>query len=166
MKGIRVISGSLPIRFKKRVMVASESIIPSSMLMSRMLAPFFTCWRATATAPSKSPPRISFEKRGEPVMFVRSPTITKPVSGVRFRGSSPESCMVGDTVSSTIFRCRGGQLRTASAICRMCAGVVPQHPPTTFSQPLRAQSRSCGARLSGVSGNPVSESGSGSPAFG
>ena len=61
---------------------------------------------------------------------------------------------------------RGGQSRTAAAIARIWAGVVPQHPPTMFSQPADAHSASCGARLAGVSGNPVSERGSGKPAFG
>jgi hypothetical protein len=31
-------------------MAASESSIPSSMLMSMIWAPLVTCWRATATA--------------------------------------------------------------------------------------------------------------------
>jgi hypothetical protein len=48
----------------------------------------------------------------------------------------------------------------------MCAGVVPQQPPTMFNQPLRTHRKTFGAKVSGVSGNPVSESGSGSPAFG
>ena len=48
----------------------------------------------------------------------------------------------------------------------MCAGVVPQQPPTMFSQPLRAHSSSCGARVSGVSGKPVGSIGLGNPAFG
>ena len=43
MSGIRQISGSLPTSRRKRVMAASESIIPSSMLISRMLAPPATC---------------------------------------------------------------------------------------------------------------------------
>ena len=43
MIGMREISGSLPIKFRKRVMAASESIIPSSIFTSRMLAPLCTC---------------------------------------------------------------------------------------------------------------------------
>ena len=34
---------------------------------------------------------------------------------------------------------RGGSPCTASAIARMCAGVVPQQPPTMFTQPSRAK---------------------------
>ena len=56
--------------------------------------------------------------------------------------------------------------RTASAIALMCAGVVPQQPPTIFSQPFSAHSRNCGASDSGVSGKPVGNSGSGRPALG
>ena len=41
---------------------------------------------------------------------------------------------------------RGGRSRTASAMAWMCSGVVPQQPPTMFSQPFSAQSRICGAR--------------------
>src|SRR5207302_10498493 len=76
---------------RKRVMVASESSIPSSTLMSIIFAPFATCWRAIVTAPSKSPPRISFENFGEPVIFVRSPMTANPKSDVMFSGSRPES---------------------------------------------------------------------------
>ncbi len=73
-------------------MAASESSIPSSRFTSMMLAPFATCCRATVTAPSKSPDKINFENRGDPVMLVRSPTTTKPNSGVMLSGSSPERC--------------------------------------------------------------------------
>ena len=43
MIGMRAISGSLPIKFRKRTIAASESIIPSSMLTSSMFAPPCTC---------------------------------------------------------------------------------------------------------------------------
>ena len=169
MIGIRAISGSLAIKFKKRVIVASESIIPSSILTSSMLAPPWTCCRATANAPSKSSLKINFENFGEPVMLVRSPITAKPNSGVMFSGSSPESCNVGGTSVSRDRSCgsdRGLQSRTAVAIARMCSGVVPQQPPTRLSQPFSVQRFSFGVSVSGVSGKPVSESGSGRPAFG
>src|ERR1017187_9546707 len=107
-------------------------------------------------------------------MFVRSPTTTNPISGVMLSGSNPLNwrdalCRVlsDDTEvvpPRSIFR--GGQSRTAAAIARICSGVVPQQPPTKLSQPFAAHLPSFGARLSGVSGKPVSESGSGKPAFG
>ena len=84
------------------------------------------------------------------------------ISGRAVNGSSPLS----RRVVSRSGIARGGSPWTAFAIARMWSGVVPQQPPTMFNQPCCAQSRSCGARLSGVSGNPVAESGSGSPAFG
>ena len=162
--GTRAMSGSLPIKFKKRAMAASESIIPSSILTSIMFAPPWTCWRATVSAPSKSSPRINFENFGEPVMFVRSPITAKPNSDVILSGSRPESCNTSLLVRPGISR--GGQPRTAFAISRMCSGVVPQHPPTRLSQPFFAHFCNFGASDFGVSGKPVSESGSGRPAFG
>ena len=42
MMGMRAISGSLATRFRKRVIDASESSMPSSMLTSSTLAPFRT----------------------------------------------------------------------------------------------------------------------------
>ena len=52
MIGTLQISGSLAMRFTKRVIAAAPSSIPSSILMSMTLAPFSTCWRATASAAS------------------------------------------------------------------------------------------------------------------
>ena len=48
-------------------------------------------------------------------------------------------------------KARGGIPATASPIARMCAGVVPQQPPTTLSSPDAANSRSTSAMSSGVS---------------
>src|SRR5207253_9646914 len=64
------------------------------------------------------------------------------------------------------FGSRGLQSRTAFAILRICSGVVPQQPPTMFSQPFATHAASLGANDSAVSGNPVGESGSGNPASG
>jgi len=50
--GTRAMSGSAAIRLRKRVIAASESIRPSSMLTSMICAPLATCWRATSTASS------------------------------------------------------------------------------------------------------------------
>jgi len=100
--------------------------------------------------------------RGEPVTLVRSPMLTKFASGRMVSASSPLRRVAGAIGGGT----RGGRPRTASASARMCAGVVPQQPPTRFSHPFAAHSRSCGASVSGVSGNPVGCIGSGSPAFG
>ena len=61
----------------------------SSMLTSIICAPPSTCWRAMASAFSYSPLRISSAKRGEPVTLVRSPMLTKFVSGRMTSGSRP-----------------------------------------------------------------------------
>ena len=45
---------------------------------------------------------------------------------------------------------RGGRPATAAAIRAMCSGVVPQHPPTTFTIPAVANSPSSPAVSSGV----------------
>ena len=94
MSGIRAISGSLPTKFRKRVIAASESIIPSSMFTSSRFAPPCTCCRATASAPSKSSAKINLENLGEPVMLVRSPITAKPNSDVILSGSRPDNWSV------------------------------------------------------------------------
>ena len=55
---------------------------------------------------------------------------------------------------------------TAAPIAPMCSGVVPQQPPTMFTSPCSANSRSRREVTSGVSSKPVSDIGLGSPAFG
>ena len=59
---------------------------------------------------------------------------------------------------------RGFRPSAAAARARMCAGVVPQHPPTMLSQPSAMKRDSCAASDSGVSS--YWPSASGSPAFG
>ena len=44
------------------------------------------------------------------------------------------------SAASSTGTCRGGSDFTASAIARMCAGVVPQQPPTMLTKPLCAKS--------------------------
>src|SRR5690606_11021581 len=56
-------------------MEALLSSIASSTLISIIRAPFSTCCRATSSAASKSPFKISFLNLAEPVTFVRSPTL-------------------------------------------------------------------------------------------
>ena len=50
--GTLQMSGSDAMRFRKRVIAATPSIIPSSMQTSMTCAPFSTCWRATVSAAS------------------------------------------------------------------------------------------------------------------
>ena len=55
-------------------------------------------------------------------------------SVARARGQATASAAASDR------HCRGGSDFTASAMARMCAGVVPQQPPTMFTNPLCAKS--------------------------
>jgi len=61
-------------------------------------------------------------KAREPVTLVRSPTLTKSEPSPMLSGSSPERRSFFSPAGGT----RGGSARTASAIARMCSGVVPQ----------------------------------------
>ena len=132
-----------------------------SMFTSIRFAPFSTWSRATSTAAWKSPDSIRRANRFEPVMFVRSPTITNPVSGVMRKGSSPAN----DVNVPAAGGVRGGRpLRPASWIARMCAGVVPQQPPTMFTRPAAANSPRSEDVISGVSSKPPNAFGR--PAFG
>ena len=160
--GTRAISDSPAIRRRNFSIAALESSMPSSILTSTICAPPSTCCLATLTAFSKSPARTSLANTGEPVTFVRSPMLMKFDSGRTVTLSSPLKRRYGSISASS----RGGESFTVSAIAFMCAGVVPQQPPTILSQPLSAHSRSCGAKDSGVSGKPVGSSGSGKPALG
>jgi hypothetical protein len=99
-------------------------------------------------------------KRAEPVTFVRSPIMTKPVSGVIVNGSMPlkrgRRCLSGTSL--------GGCPRTASTIETTCSGVVPQQPPTRLTSPSAANSPRKRAVSCGCSSwSPISF---GSPAFG
>ena len=89
--GTRAMSGSAAIRLRNSTIARSESSRPSSMLTSMTWAPFSTCWRATTTASSRRPSRISFLNCAEPVTLVRSPTLMKLLSGVICSGSRPLS---------------------------------------------------------------------------
>ena len=93
-------------------------------------------------------------------MLVRSPTLTKRLSSVMLSGSSPDSRIAGAGSASG----RGVASATAAARASMCAGVVPQHPPTMLTIPLVANSPTTLAIWSGVSS--YSPNALGSPAFG
>ena len=95
MIGTRDMSGSLAIRFRKRTIAAWLSSIASSMLMSMICAPFSTCWRATASACSKSPLRIMRAKALDPVTLVRSPMFTNSERALIATGSRPASSIGG-----------------------------------------------------------------------
>ena len=90
MIGTRAMSGSAAIRLRYLVIACSPSSMASSMLTSITWAPFRTCWRATSRASAKLPSRISPANLGEPATLVRSPTLTKPVTVSKVKGSRPD----------------------------------------------------------------------------
>ena len=148
--GTFAISGSVATRLRNRVMACAPSIRSVSMFTSIRLAPFSTWSRATSTAAWKSPDSIKRANRFEPVLFVRSPTITNRVWGVIRMGSSPEK----EVKSSRVGRDRGAASATAALIARMWSGVVPQQPPTRLTSPAAANSPSSALVISGVSSKP------------
>ena len=114
---------------------------------------------------------------GEPVMLVRSPTMMnwEPCServmpseveappslrrgsldSLRSLGMTPARTTSGSNplnrkCCSTGCGTRGGRSFTASAIARMCSGVVPQQPPTKLIQLFCAYSRSRSDIIRGV----------------
>jgi hypothetical protein len=80
---------------------------------------------------------MSLANFGEPVTLVRSPMFTKFVSGRMRERLEPAQAGEGLDLGRNARR----QAAHASAIFLMCGGVVPQQPPTMFSQPFGAHSR-------------------------
>ena len=76
---------------------------------------------------------ISLRKRAEPVTLVRSPILTKGISGVSVNGFQPGQTQRLRRRSEFA---RGAYAVTASAMARICSGVVPQQPPTMLTKPL------------------------------
>ena len=106
------------------------------MFTSSRLAPPRTWSSATCTAPLKSPDSMRRLNRCEPVMLVRSPMVTNPLSGVISNGSSPLKRVCGTGAGSS----RGARSAITALICLMCSGVVPQQPPAALRNPLSANS--------------------------
>ena len=69
-------------------------------------------------------------------MFVRSPMFTKFVSGRITSGSSPLSLRYFFTDGTSL----GLYFAEAFATSSIWAGVVPQHPPIIFANPLETKS--------------------------
>ena len=149
MIGTREISGSVAIRLRKCCMASTPSSMPSSILMSIICAPLSTCCRATSNASVYWFSRIKRANLAEPVTLVRSPTLIKSDSCRSFNGSSPakvNSALKGARVSAVFLaravpgRGRGAIPCTTSTMALICAGVVPQQPPTILRKPDSANS--------------------------
>ncbi len=160
MIGTRAISGSPAIRFRKRTIAASASSIPSSMLISIICAPLSTCCKATSSASLYFSSLIRRLNLAEPVTFVRSPTLTNRLSAPMLSGSRPERRQATG-ISGNL---RGATPSTALLMAAMCAGVVPQQPPTIFKNPACAHSPICAAMTS--ASKSYSPNALGNPALG
>ena len=93
-------------------------------------------------------------------MLVRSPTLTNSDSSVTVTGSRPDS----RSARSTSTGVRRSLPSTARAIAAMCAGVVPQQPPTMLRKPASPNSATIAAVSSAASS--YSPKALGSPALG
>ena len=160
MIGSRATSGSVATTLRNVVIARSESSRSASMFTSRRFAPPRTCSSATSTEPWKSSASTRRRNRAEPVTFVRSPIITKPVSGPISNGSRPLNRVLRFPPGT----CLGARPLDTSAMARTCSGVVPQQPPTTFTSPSRANSPR--KRLVSSARSSCSPNWFGSPAFG
>src|SRR5208283_572425 len=98
---------------------------------STMCAPPFTCRRPISVASSHFSSATRFLKSRDPITFVRSPTSSGRVWSSASIVSIPEYTARWGSVGLT----RGFLPSTIWAIARICFSVVPQHPPTIFSQP-------------------------------
>mmetsp|Transcript_37936 Transcript_37936/g.93037 ORF Transcript_37936/g.93037 Transcript_37936/m.93037 type:complete len:217 (-) Transcript_37936:214-864(-) len=145
MMGTRAMSGSLAMRFKKRVMAAAESSMPSSMFTSSICAPFSTWSRATAIAASYLSFLMRLAKRREPVTLQRSPTLTKLMLSPNTNSSMPLKREYGSRRGAA----RGLQSATASRMAAMCGAVVPQQPPMMLTRPAAAKARMAVAMSAG-----------------
>ncbi len=107
--------------------IVSSSMPPMPILISRISAPQASCSSARSDTISMDPARSCSCSFFLPVGLIRSPTIIK-------LSSRPK-----DTVCRSLVRKRfpgfcldiTGMSPTASFNARICAGVVPQQPPTT-----------------------------------
>ena len=117
---------------------SAESSIASSMLTSITCAPFSTCWRATASASGvvagEDQPRERL--RAGDVGALADVDEERVVADVD-RLQAREAQAAARSRAS----CAARSSARASAIARMCSGVVPQQPPAMLSQPARAHSR-------------------------
>ena len=136
MIGKRAISGSDINKFRNWGIIFTPSIIPSSMLISKICAPPSTCSRATEIASSNFSSRIKRANFFDPVTLQRSPILTNLVNSVISKGSKPDNCWFSFATGITCGLC----LAATSAIASICAGVVPQQPPIIFKKPFSKKS--------------------------
>ena len=129
--GTRAMSGSAAIILRKVTISFSASNRPSSILISIIKAPSATCFLAIPIASSYCCPLINRRNFLLPATLHRSPTFTKPISGVTFKCSSPDNHIVVEGSTT-----RWGHLPFANAAyLAIKVSVVPQQPPMIFTNP-------------------------------
>ena len=142
-------------------MAAAPSSSPSSMLTSMMFAPPSTCSRATATACSNCPSRISRANFFEPVTLVRSPIMMKLLSGRITSGSRPLSRVSGSGRERLARRHVGHGLGDGADVGRRRAAAAADDVQPAVARQIRPARA---AIISGVSSKPPNALGS--PALG
>ena len=147
MMGTFEISGSEATKCRNVVMASAPSSMPSSIFISMTFAPPLTWSCAMDKALSNLPSLINLRNFADPVTLVRSPTFMNPNSLLSVMGSNPLNRNKG-SISGGV---RGLYDFAISANARMCAGVVPQHPPKIFTYPSSKNSLTCEAINSGDS---------------
>ncbi len=119
---------------QNRCIASADSSMPSSILMSIIWAPSFTCVSATSNPASYSFSIIRRLNFADPVILHRSPMLTNRESLVILKASNPARRQPG-SISGIL---RGDLSETTSKIALMCSGVVPQQPPTILTKLLVA----------------------------
>ena len=178
MNGTLATSGSLASRCRKRVIAATPSIMPSSMQMSRTLAPFSTCWRATADGffvfafldelgeLGRAGDVGALADHDEDAGLLREGLRAGKTQRPRRRGlrlGSLTRHAARCVTRAAVGNLRGGRPSRALAIAAMCSGVLPQQPPAILISPPRANSPRERAMSAGPRSKPVGESGLGKP---
>ena len=140
-------SGSEANRLRKVTMEDLASNMASSIQTSTTWAPFSTCSLATVKASSYCSSFMRRAKRLEPDTLVRSPTLIKLLDGSMVKGSRPLTRVTGLCLGSVL----GLNLAAVAAMAAMCAGRVPQQPPTMLIHPFSRYFAKVSAIVSGVS---------------
>ena len=128
-------------------MARSPSSMPSSMLTSRMLAPLRTCSSATSR---RGAVVAGLDQLGE---LGRAGDVGALADHEEVRVGPDGERLEAAPVREAVGRRRPARRQrraTASAMARMCSGVVPQQPPTRFTRPASANSRSSPRRRLGL----------------
>jgi hypothetical protein len=128
-------------------MAASESSMPSSMLTSMICAPFSTCCLATTSAAAVVTGNDQLAELGRARHVGALADVHEQRVGADIQRLESDSLSLTGSDGTE----RGGCSRTAALIAAICAGVVPQQPPTMLINPDAANSPRMPAIACGVS---------------